>query len=71
MRIKEQETCLTLQEYDDDDDDDDDDFCLTQFINLLRRQSLAPSDHMNEQVRTVVETLIGNILHTTGVLISP
>ena len=25
MRIKEQETCLTLQEHDDDDDDDDDD----------------------------------------------
>ena len=25
MRIKEQETRLTLQEYDDDDDDDDDD----------------------------------------------
>ena len=23
MRIKEQETCLTLQEHDDDDDDDD------------------------------------------------
>jgi hypothetical protein len=23
LRIKEQETCLTLQEYDDDDDDDD------------------------------------------------
>jgi hypothetical protein len=25
LRIKEQETCLTLQEHDDDDDDDDDD----------------------------------------------
>ena len=25
MRIKEQETCLTLQEHDDDDDGDDDD----------------------------------------------
>ena len=24
MRIKEQETCLTLHEHDDDDDDDDD-----------------------------------------------
>jgi hypothetical protein len=24
LRIKEQETCLTLQEHDDDDDDDDD-----------------------------------------------
>jgi hypothetical protein len=23
LRIKEQETCLTLQEHDDDDDDDD------------------------------------------------
>jgi hypothetical protein len=23
LRIKEQETCLTLQKYDDDDDDDD------------------------------------------------
>ena len=23
MRIKEQETCITLQEYDDDDDDDE------------------------------------------------
>ena len=26
LRIKEQETCLTLQEHDDDDDDDDDDY---------------------------------------------
>ena len=25
LRIKEQETCLTLHEHDDDDDDDDDD----------------------------------------------
>jgi hypothetical protein len=25
LRIKEQETCLTLQEHGDDDDDDDDD----------------------------------------------
>jgi hypothetical protein len=25
LRIKEQETCLILQEHDDDDDDDDDD----------------------------------------------
>ena len=25
LRIKEQETCLTLQEHDDDGDDDDDD----------------------------------------------
>jgi len=25
LGIKEQETCLTLQEHDDDDDDDDDD----------------------------------------------
>jgi hypothetical protein len=24
LKIKEQETCLTLQEHDDDDDDDDD-----------------------------------------------
>ena len=37
MRIKEQETCLTLQEHDDDDDDDDDDdevyeiYVLTEF----------------------------------------
>jgi hypothetical protein len=26
LRIKEQDTCLTLQEHDDDDDDDDDDY---------------------------------------------
>ena len=28
LRIKEQETCLTLQEHDDDDDDDDDNFII-------------------------------------------
>jgi len=27
LRIKEQETCLTLQEHDDDDDDDKNYFC--------------------------------------------
>ena len=31
MRIKEQETRLTLQEHDDDGDDDDDDFYKTQY----------------------------------------
>ena len=28
LRIREQETCLTLQEHDDDDDDDDDDLYM-------------------------------------------
>jgi hypothetical protein len=28
LRIKEQEKCLTLNEYDDDDDDDDDDILV-------------------------------------------
>jgi len=32
LRIKEQETCLPLQEHDDDDDDDDDDdLCYFKF----------------------------------------
>jgi hypothetical protein len=36
LRIKEQETCLTLQEHYDDDDDDDDDpeFQFGTSINL-------------------------------------
>jgi len=41
LRIKEQETRLTLQEHDDDDDDDDDDdflynFCPIYFVILTR-----------------------------------
>jgi len=31
LRIKEQETHLTLQEHDDDDDDDDDE-CVSTFL---------------------------------------
>jgi len=34
LRIKEQETHLTLQEHDDDDDDDDDDKTMTSNANL-------------------------------------
>ena len=33
MKIKEQETCLTLQEHDDDGDDDDDDENCFKFHN--------------------------------------
>jgi len=47
LRVKEQETCLALQEHDDDDDDDDDDETLTQkytqkredFSVLIRHKS--------------------------------
>jgi len=35
LRIKEQETHLSLQEHDDDDDDDDDDEYLFTAIGLL------------------------------------
>ena len=35
MRIKEQETCLTLHEHDDDDDDDDDDNTQNSTISKL------------------------------------
>jgi len=40
LRIKEQETRLTLQEHDDDDDDDDDDVSLPSdmFIFATRFQ---------------------------------
>jgi len=32
LRIKEQETCLILHEYDDDDDDDDD--CIIRLVTF-------------------------------------
>jgi len=32
LRIKEQETCLTLHEHDDDDDDDDDDIYIFSIL---------------------------------------
>jgi len=35
LRIKEQETHLTLQEHDDDDDDDELGMFLTDIVNLL------------------------------------
>jgi hypothetical protein len=35
LRIKEQETRLTLHEHDDDDDDDDDIFVYRAFHNVL------------------------------------
>jgi hypothetical protein len=34
LRIKEQETCLTLQEHDDDDDDDDDNLNIHEPSNV-------------------------------------
>ena len=37
MRIKEQETHLTLQELDDDNNDDDDDMSLRQCAQLLQQ----------------------------------
>ena len=45
MRIKEQETRLTLQEHDDDDDDDDDDedtlyMGLKYYLHLFKRPYL-------------------------------
>ena len=36
MRIKEQDTCLTLQEHDDDDDDDDDDKQQKKILKTLK-----------------------------------
>ena len=39
MRIKEQETRLTLHEHDDDDDDDDDDFKCCFIYHLSREDS--------------------------------
>ena len=40
MRIKEQETRLTLQEHDDDDDDDDDDDKFTNINNYAPNRVL-------------------------------
>ena len=45
LRIKEQETCLTLQEHDDDDDDDDDEdlfliFVYSSSLHVSRNQVL-------------------------------
>ena len=37
MRIKEQETHLTLQEHDDDDDDDDDDVYVATVFHTISR----------------------------------
>jgi len=39
LRIKEEETRLTLQEYDDDDDDDDDDERKVQTIGRKHKTS--------------------------------
>ena len=36
MRIKEQDTCLTLQEHDDDDDDDDDEGIHLRIKNEIK-----------------------------------
>jgi len=38
LRIKEQETRLTLHEQDDDDDDDDDDDELPRILNWSRNE---------------------------------
>ena len=41
MRIKEQETCVTLQEhYDDDDDDDNDNYNLRATLSPVQSSSL-------------------------------
>ena len=45
MRIKEQETCLNLQEKDDDDDDDDDEyphfyFTASRNFNIFKKNVL-------------------------------
>jgi hypothetical protein len=48
LRIKEQETRLTLHEHDDDDDDDDDDDCvfweLTHSVLVDSYQNLEKPD---------------------------
>ena len=40
MRIKEQDTHLTLQEHDDDDDDDDDDIYQVMWQHVVERHVL-------------------------------
>ena len=51
MRIKEQETCLTLQEHDDDDDDDDDILYLSRGVHKVSKFNIG--DSLSYSIRTM------------------
>jgi hypothetical protein len=47
LRIKQQETHVTLHEHDDDDDDDDDVYCVMYGCRLKERDSICNKDTNN------------------------
>ena len=62
MRIKEQETRLTLQEHDDDDDDDDEQHCSAYTVNRVRPRMMnyeAHLEHIGRRISIVHKIFIG------------
>ena len=72
MRIKEQETPLTLHEHDDDDDDDDDKSNLCPFLTIMEVHQV--ESYQIKHVRDLqslwlmFESLIGRIIERKSLL---
>ena len=58
MRIKEQETHLTLQEHDDDDDDDDDDKENRVFVVMFGIKKQSTRRDSKEQIHVKISVFI-------------
>ena len=60
MRIKEQETRLTLHEHDDDDDDDDDDLiCSCALVGFIFKSYYRNAGHGSFKISNGIATPFG------------